>query len=154
MTEGTTPAFFTRDRVAGMVLVLAAIAIAFEARVLPLGTLHRPGPAYMPLVTAGLLGLMGAFVALRGGGPSLGALAWPEARHAALLLAACAFAAYALERLGYRLTTAIMVLFFLGLLERRNPIAVVATAVGLSWGSFYLFSNLLRVPLPLGPWNF
>ena len=154
MSDRASAPFFTRDRVAGIVLVLAAIAIAWESRVLPLGTLHRPGPAYMPLVTASLLGLMGALVALRGGGPSIGALAWPEARHAAFLLAACAFAAYALERLGYRLTTAIMVVFFLGLLERRNPLAVLATALGLSFGSFYLFSNLLRVPLPLGPWNF
>src|SRR5262245_31960137 len=154
MSERSEPSFLTRDRVAGLVLVLAALAIAFEARVLPLGTLHRPGPAYMPLVTAAPIGFMGALVALRGGRPALKALAWPEARHAALLLAACAFAAYALERLGYRLTVAIMVVFFLGLLERRHPLAVIATAAGLSLGSFYLFSNLLRVPLPLGPWNF
>ena len=132
----TTTPFFTRDRVAGIVLVLVAIAIAWESRVLPLGTLYRPGPAYMPLVTASILGLMGALVALRGGGPSVGALAWPEARHAALLLAACAFAAWSLERLGYRLTTAIMVVFFLGLLERRNPLAVIAVALGLAFGSF------------------
>jgi hypothetical protein len=145
--------FFTRDRVAGVMLVLAALAIMWESRVLPLGTLHKPGPAYMPVVTACVLGVLGAFIALRSGGPSIGALAWPEARHAALLLSACAFAAWALERLGYRLTTAIMVVFFLGLLERRHPIAVLATALGLSFGSFYLFSNLLRVPLPLGPWG-
>jgi putative tricarboxylic transport membrane protein len=144
----------TRDRVAGIVLVLAAVAIAWESRVLPLGSLHNPGPAYMPLATAGVLGLMGALIVLRGGGPALAALAWPEARHAALLLAACAFAAWALERLGYRLTTALMVVFFLGVLERRPPVAVVAVALGLSLGSFYLFANLLRVPLPLGPWNF
>jgi hypothetical protein len=146
--------FVSRDRVAGIVLVLTAIAIAWESRVLPLGTLSRPGAAYMPLVTAAALGLMGALIALRGGGPALRALAWPEARHAAFLLAACAFAAWALERLGYRLTVLLMVVFFLGLLERRPPIVVAAVALGLSLGSFYLFSHLLRVPLPLGPWNF
>lgn len=144
----------SRDRVAGIVLVLVAVAIAWESRVLPLGTLYRPGAAYMPLATAIVLGLLGALVASRGGGPALGALAWPEARHAALLLAACAFAAWALERLGYRLTTALMALFFLAVLERRHPLAALAAALGLSFGSFYLFSNLLRVPLPLGPWNF
>jgi hypothetical protein len=154
MSERSETSFFARDRVAGIVLMLAAAAIMWESRVLPLGTLHRPGPAYMPIVTACVLALMGALVALRGGGPSVRALVWPEARHAAFLLGACAFAAYGLERLGYRLTTAIMVVFFLGLLERRHPLAVLATAAGLSLGSFYLFSNLLRVPLPLGPWNF
>jgi hypothetical protein len=144
----------TRDRVAGIVLVLAAAAIAWESRVLPLGTLYRPGAAYMPLVTAAALGFTGMLIALRGGGPSLRALAWPEVRHAAFLLAACAFAAWALERLGYRLTVALMVAFFLGVMERRPPLAVLAVALGLSLGSYYLFANLLRVPLPLGPWNF
>ena len=144
----------TRDRVAGIMLVLAAATIAWESRVLPLGTWRSPGAAYMPLLTAAVLGLMGSVIALRGGGPPLRALAWPEARHAALLLAACAFAAWALERLGYRLTTAIMALFFLAVLERRNPVAAVIVALALSFGSFYLFSDLLRVPLPRGPWNF
>lgn len=143
----------TRDRVAGIVLVLVAVAIAWEARVLPLGTLRNPGAAYMPLLTAALMALMGAIVAWQGGGPAFRAMAWPEARHAALLIAACAFAAWALERLGYRLTTAMMVVFFLGVLERRNPLAVAAAAIGLSFGSFYLFSDLLRVPLPRGPWG-
>jgi putative tricarboxylic transport membrane protein len=146
--------FLNRDRIAGIVLVLVALAIAWESRALPLGTWRNPGAAYMPLLTACVLGLMGALVALRGGGPALRALAWPEARHAALLLAACAFAAWALERLGYRLTTAILVVFFLGVLERKHPLVTVAVALGLSLGSFYLFSDLLRVPLPRGPWGF
>jgi hypothetical protein len=121
---------------------------------LPVGTWRNPGAAYMPLLTAGLLGLMAALVAVRGGGPPLAALGWPEARHAVLLLAACAFAAWALERLGYRLTTALLVVFFLGVMERRRPLVAVAVALGLSLGSFYLFSDLLRVPLPRGPWDF
>lgn len=147
-------ALLTRDRVAGIALILVALAIAWEARALPLGTWRNPGAAYMPLLTAGLLGLMGALVALRGGGPPLAALEWPEARHAVLLLAACAFAAVALERLGYRLTTGLLVVFFLGVMERRHPLVAVAVALGLSLGSFYLFSDLLRVPLPRGPWDF
>jgi putative tricarboxylic transport membrane protein len=144
---------FTRDRVAGIALILVAIAIAWESRVLPLGTWRNPGAAYMPLLTAALLGLMGLLIAIRGGGPALAALAWPEARHAVLLLGGCVFAAWALERLGYRLTTALLVVFFLGVMERRHPLVAVAVALGLSLGSFYLFSDLLRVPLPRGPWG-
>jgi hypothetical protein len=153
MTDPASSSFLTRDRVAGIVLVLVAVAMAWESRLLPLGTWRNPGAAYMPLLTAAVLGLMGLVVALRGGGPALQAIAWPEARHAALLLGACAFAAWALERLGYRITTALMVLFFLGVLERRNPIAAVVVALALAFGSVYLFSDLLRVPLPRGPWN-
>lgn len=147
-------ALLTRDRVAGIALIVVALAIAWESRVLPIGTWRNPGAAYMPLLTAGLLGLMGTLVALRGGGPPFAALDWPEARHAASLLTACAFAAWALERLGYRLTTALLVAFFLGVMERKNPLVAIAVALVLAFGSFYLFSDLLRVPLPRGPWDF
>ena len=146
--------FLTRDRVAGIALIIFALAIAWESRALPLGTWRNPGAAYMPLLTAVLLGLMGLLVAMRGGGPALAAVEWPEVRHALLLLGSCAFAAAALERLGYRITTAILVVFFLGVMERKHPAAVLAVALGLSLGSFYLFSDLLRVPLPRGPWGF
>jgi hypothetical protein len=36
--------------------------------------------------------------------------------------------------------------------ERKRP--VVTTALGLSLGTFYVFSTLLQVPLPLGPGDF
>jgi putative tricarboxylic transport membrane protein len=154
MLERVKQSLLTRDTVAGLALILVALAIAWESQALPLGTWRNPGAAYMPLLTAGLLGLMGLLVALRGGGPALAALEWPEARHAVLLLTACAFAAFALERLGYRITTAILVAFFLGVMERKNPVVAIAAALVLSLGSFYLFSDLLRVPLPRGPWDF
>jgi len=36
---------------------------------------------------------------------------------------------------------------------KKRPAVVVAVALGLSLGSFFLFSNLLKVPLPRGPWG-
>lgn len=146
--------WLTRDRLAGFVLVAVAAAIAWETRSLPLGSLHEPGPGYLPLITAVLMGGFGVLVALRGGGPALGAMKWPEARHALALLGACAFAAFALERLGYRLTTLALLVFFLGVIERRRPLAIAVVALGLSLGTFYIFADLLRVPLPRGPWGF
>jgi len=144
----------TRDRVAGSILVLLAVVTAWETRRLPLGTLHNPGPGYMPLLLALILGLLGALVVLRGGGsPPLRALRWSEAGHAVAILAGCAFAAVALEQLGYRLTVIVLVAFLLGVMERKRPAVVAAVALGLSFGSFFLFSNLLRVPLPRGPWG-
>jgi len=68
-------------------------------------------------------------------------------------LAGSAFAAFALERLGYRLTVIVLLAFLLGVMERKRPAVVVAVALGLSLGSFFLFSNLLKVPLPRGPWG-
>ena len=146
---------WTSDRVAGSALVLLAVITAWETRRLPLGTLHNPGPGFMPVLLALILGALGIVVVLRGGSsPRLAELRWPEARHSAAILIGCAVAAFALERLGYRLTVIVLLAFLLGVMERKRPAVVAAVALGLSFGSFFLFSNLLRVPLPRGPWGF
>lgn len=145
---------FTRDRCAGLALVAVAAIIAWETRVLPIGSLARPGPGYLPLALAVVMAGLGLAIAWRGGGPRFADLAWPEAGHVVKLLGGCAGAALLLEPLGYRLTMFLLVLFFLGAIERRRPFAVVTTALGLSLGSFWLFADLLRVALPRGPWGF
>jgi hypothetical protein len=142
------------DHVAGAALALFAVAVAWESRSLPLGSLSEPGPGYAPMVLAAALGLFGLLVAALGGG-STGwrALRWGEARHAAAIFACCAFAATFLETLGYRLTMLTILLFLLGAVERRRPLTVLAVSFGLSWGSYWLFADFLKTPLPLGPWN-
>jgi putative tricarboxylic transport membrane protein len=147
------PPFWSRDRCAGLALVLMAGAIAWESRALPLGSLRNPGAAYWPLIIAVSLALFGAMMALRGGGPALAALHWPEARQSAIVLVAAALGAWAFERIGYRLTVLLVLVFFLGVIERRPPIAAAVVAFALSFGSFFLFADLLRVPLPRGPWG-
>lgn len=143
------------DHVAGAALALLAVAVAWESRSLPLGSLSEPGPGYAPMVLAASLGLCGLLViAVGGGSAAWRALRWGEARHAAAIFACCAFAALFLERLGYRLTMLAILLFLLGAVERRRPLTVLAVSFGLSWGSFWLFADFLKTPLPLGPWNF
>jgi len=79
---------------------------------------------------------------------------WPEATRALIILLACVAATFALERIGYRLTTAAFLVFFLGVIERKHPLSVVLVAAGFSLGSFYVVGTLLKVPLPVGPWGF
>ncbi len=145
----------TRDRIAGIALLLFSLAVMWEDRALPLGTFHKPGPGYMPMVLAIVLAAMGILVAAGGGdSPPIASLTWAEGKHALGILAGCAFTALALERLGYRLTMIILVGFLLWVIERKRPVVVVLAALGLSLGTFYLFSSLLKVPLPLGPGRF
>ena len=49
----------TIDRISGIVLLVLAGYIAFETRVLPLGTHQVPGPGYLPLLLASILGILG-----------------------------------------------------------------------------------------------
>jgi putative tricarboxylic transport membrane protein len=141
----------TVDRVAGVALVLVGLGTLWESRAFPLGTLHRPGPAYMPVVLAALLIVFGVAVFAMGRrARTLREVGWAEWRHAVAIFAACAFAAWGLERLGFRLTMAVVVGSLLLVLERKGWVVGLALTVVLAWGSFYLFDTLLRVPLPRG----
>ena len=142
------------DQVSGLLLLALALYLAWMNRAYPIGTLSEPGPGYVPLLLAVFMGAMGLLVALSGGkSTALAALEWTEAKRAIALLVACGVAAYALERLGYRITMAALLVFFLGVMERRNPMMVVLAGVGFSLITYYVFATLLRVPLPFSPWG-
>lgn len=140
------------DQLSGLMLAALAVFVGWQNRTYPLGSLQEPGPGYTPLLVAIFLGVMGMLIALRGAGsPSVGEMKWPEAKRAAVILVACGAATWALEPIGYRITIAALLVFFIGVLERKSPFAVAAVSIGFSLLSFYLLGDLLRVPLPRGP---
>ena len=144
----------TVDRVAGAALVLVGLVTIEESRAFPLGTLHRPGPAFMPVLLASLLIIFGVAVFVMGSrAPRMGEVGWHEWRHAVAIFGACAFAAWGLERLGYRLTMAVVVAFLLLVVERKGWVLGLAVTVGVGWGSFWLFDTFLNVVLPRGPFG-
>jgi hypothetical protein len=144
----------TTDRLAGAALVLIGVLAIWESRAFPLGSLQRPGPAFMPVLLAGLLVLFGLAVAAMGADARrLLDVGWPEWRHAAAIFGCCAFAAWGLHRLGYRLTMAVVLAVLFLALERHGIVTSLVLTVGMTWGSFYLFDTLLKVPLPRGPFG-
>lgn len=143
--------FWSGDRIAGLMLVAIASVVAIETRTLPLGSLGQPGPGYAPLLYAAILFVLGIVIAIGRGG--IVPRDWSELPHAAVIVAGIAFAAIALERLGYRLTMLAVLAFLLGVVERKPPLAVALVAFGLSFGSYFVFWTLLRVPLPTGPFG-
>ena len=140
------------DQVSGLLLAALGGFVVWQNRAYPIGSLQEPGPGYTPLIIAIFLGVTGLLIALKGfSSKPLREIRWPEAKRAALILVACGVATYALEHLGYRITIAALLVFFLGVMERRKPLAVAAVAIGFSLLSFYFIGTLLRVPLPVGP---
>ena len=140
------------DQLSGLMLLALSLFVMWQNRTYPLGTLQEPGPGYTPLVIAVFLGLTGLAIALRGfASAPLADMKWPEARRAGLILLACAVATYSLERVGYRLTIAALLVFFVGVLERKNPLVTATVAIGFSLLSYYFIGTLLHVPLPQGP---
>jgi hypothetical protein len=143
------------DQFSGLMLVALALYIAWANQEYPIGTLAQPGPGYMPLLLAVFIGAMGALIALWGGHSTpLREMQWPEAGRAAVILIACGVGAFALERIGYRLTVLALMIFFLGVMERKKPLPVVLVSLGFSLVSFYIVAELLDVPLPRSPWGF
>jgi hypothetical protein len=142
------------DQFSGLMLIALALYVGWENRAYPIGTLQEPGPGYLPLLLVIFLGALGLLIALWGvRSAPLAEMKWTEARRAVVILVACGVAAFALERLGYRVTVIALLIFFLGVLERKPPIAVALVALGFSFASYYVVADLLHVPLPTSPWG-
>jgi len=69
-------------------------------------------------------------------------------------LAACIFAVLGMERLGYRVTVLLVLIFLVRIMEKCGWALTVSFALLVALGSFYLFHTILRVPLPQGPLGF
>ena len=96
---------------------------------LPIGTWREPGPGAMPVGVALVALALGVALVARGGSaPPLGGVGWSEAPRALVVVAALAFLALAFERLGYRFSVFATVLFLVGAVERRSPLAAVVYA--------------------------
>jgi hypothetical protein len=143
------------DQLSGLMLFALAVYVGWQNRTYPLGSLQEPGPGYTPMLIAVFLGVMGLLIALWGRRSTpVAEMAWPEGKRAAVILVACGVATYALEPLGYRITICALLIFFLGVLERKSPLMVLTVSFGFSLLSYYFIGDLLRVPLPRGLWGF
>src|SRR5687768_8547660 len=147
--EGRERGGLRSDQLSGLMLLALALYVGWENRVYPVGTLQEPGPGYLPLLLVVFLGALGLLIALWGfRSAPLASLKWTEATRAALILLACGIGALALERIGYRLTVIALLIFFLGVVERRRPVRVGLVALGFSFASYYVVADVLHVPLP------
>jgi hypothetical protein len=145
----------TTDRVSAIALVVFALLVIWESRQFPLGGFRQPGPAFIPILLALLLLIFAVFLVLTSSrAPSLSSISWTEWRHVLAVLAASLFSAFAIERLGYRLTVLLVLGVLVKLVEQRGWVVSLSFAFSLSFGSFFLFYTVLRVPLPQGPFGF
>lgn len=141
----------TIDRISGIVLLVLAGYIAFETRVLPFGTHKVPGPAYLPLFLASILGILGILlIVVKEKSSALRSLKWPEGLHAAAIVGCCFFATFFIEVLGYRVTMIIVLGFLFGVVERMKIWWALGLTLGLTLGSYWVFNDLLMVILPRG----
>jgi putative tricarboxylic transport membrane protein len=139
------------DQVSGAALAIAGALIALQSWRYPMGSLAEPGPGYLPFSLGLALAGCGVLVAIAGGrSPAFRWRQFDDGLKGLAILAGLGFAALALERLGYRITIAVLLLYYLGVLERRPWLRTLVLTAIVSLGSYYVFARLLRVPLPIG----
>lgn len=60
---------------------------------------------------------------------------------------------FLIERIGFLLTTPIIIVVALaGILRIRNPVSILAVAIGITAGSWLVFNKILGVYMPPGSW--
>jgi Tripartite tricarboxylate transporter TctB family len=152
-----------RQRIGALALV--AVGLLFMWRSvsdLPFGTVDNPGPGLTPFMLALLLAGFALWTILgsASGAPDPVAVGADEpaadpgaARHAVFVIVGIVAAAVGFGFLGYRLTILALLLFYLGIVERKPVIPTMLVSFGLAYGSHALFVHVLKVSLPSGPWG-
>lgn len=145
---------FNRDQAAGVALAALGVWVTVGAAAYPFGSLAEPGPGFLPFALGIMLAACGAVLALAAAfAAPARPITFSDLPHAAVVLIVLAAAALGMERLGFRTLVVLMLLFFLLVLERRRARIAVPLALALAFGAFYLINDVLRVPLPVGPWG-
>jgi hypothetical protein len=143
------------DRISGALLFLVAVFALWQNLSYPFGTLSEPGAGFLPLLLGFALALVSVLITWFGrDAVPIKTIGWGEAPRAALILVACCVAVLAFEPFGYRLTLIALLVFLLGVVERKPVINVLLTAIGFSLVTYFVFFNLLDVQLPRSPWGF
>jgi putative tricarboxylic transport membrane protein len=141
---------------ASVALAATFAYFAFESFQLSLRDALGPGPGFFPF-WLGMIGTVLAVILLiqvRLDRVDLGteALAFDRAgmRNAMLVLVGLIVAAALLEVVGFRVSMLLLIPYLLVLLGVRNWVAIGICAVAGSFGVYYVFFDVLKVPLPEG----
>lgn len=143
-------------QITGAVLILFAAVIARQALRLEFFTKLGPGPGFFPFWLCVLLALLSAIMVYQATFRPTDPMPkdFFPSRHGSLRIAAIALAVAGmvvlLKPLGLRLTALLFLVFLLFVLGRVRPIVTVLVALAGSFGVFYVFDSLLKVPLPVG----
>jgi putative tricarboxylic transport membrane protein len=148
------------DKVSSFAWLMASVAIIAGSSVYSLGTLSRPGPAFLPLGCGIIMAVLSLVVfgqaVLRDKGraskneeDSVLTTRWPRLVAALAILFAYAFL---LEFFGYPMMTLAFMLFVLKVVEPADWWTAILEAVLATGVSYFLFEFWLKVPLPKGIW--
>lgn len=150
----------TKTAIASIIAVFwvaVAIVVCYGASRLGLGSISEPGSGFIffwsGLLLAGL-SLIVTAESLRGSAEppqEMGRMDWVKI---GLVLLSLVLYAFCLERLGFMLTTFVVLSFLLSLSEGTNSARSFGIAAAAALGSFVIFELWLKIRLPKGIFGF
>ena len=140
-----------RDHVAGLVFVAAGGLVYALSDSLPWGSLAMPGAGMMPKLVLGMMIVFGLLLMVRGStSPPLAETDWSDLGHALCVIIAATLATALYTTLGFVLTMSLLLFGLTAAIERKPPLHALAFSVGTALFAYFLFSSLLKSPLPRG----
>ena len=149
-----------REFWSGIVWLGVAVFVCVATYQIGIGSGHAPGPGFFPFWSSAVLGAFSvvhiALAVLRRSSGVKMAEVWRGAKWQKVVSLLVPFFAYpvVLPRLGYVLTTLLLILFFMLIIERWRIWWIGVSAVAMVAGSYLLFSTCLDVTLPKGVFGF
>ena len=145
------------DRISGAFWFVFGAFVTLESYRMGLGTLRRPGPGFLFFWAGILMAILSLIVLSR---------AWAHRRREAfptkaifgpidflkiaLVSASVFFYAFFMERLGFIPVTLILLLFLLGVMERKKIAFTVLFSIAVTAAAYLIFEVLLHSQLPKG----
>jgi len=141
------------DTVSAAFWFALAGAVCYGASLLGLGSAGEPGSGFILFWSGLILAVLSLVVlaeSIRAAGETRhesGSISWPKVF---LVLAALVLYGLLLERLGFILTSFLLLSFLLGISDEAKWPTVLTVATGAALGSFVLFDLWLQIRLPKG----
>jgi putative tricarboxylic transport membrane protein len=142
---------------AAVLLFLVGLLATFEARKLNLGEFGRPGPGFFPFCLALVFTLVSLALILRSLGSAASEQASPQrfaqtrrAKKVVTVLLGLVVYAFALEWLGFLLSTLILMLFLFKAIDPLGWPAAIGGSIATALLSYVVFKIWLQIALPAG----
>jgi putative tricarboxylic transport membrane protein len=140
------------DRIVGIVILFFGAGILWQGRRLLMGTLREPGPGFFPNLVAVLMIILSLLLIIPGGKreDDGNPFTLNATTRIAVILAALTIYSFALEPLGFLVTSfLLMACLFKVYGNERWPLAVLYSLIGVV-ASYALFEVALKGNLPKG----
>jgi putative tricarboxylic transport membrane protein len=151
----------SRDRISSLVGFVLSVSICIESFRLPvgIGTWRYPGPGFFPLGAGIIMGCLCLGLYLKAARTPAGKLeeSWyvkTRWKKLVLILVILLGYAFVLEKLGYVLSTFLLLFLLFRFIEAQGWLVSIVGSLMVSLVSYGVFDKWLKMQLPKGIWGF